>query len=74
MAHEETVYDALDHAHGGEGQWAFGTGFDDPLAGVDTAVPDGGPAADAVALVRRRYRPRAVETRRQARFVAGFGP
>ena len=37
MTHEETVYDALDHAHGGDsGQWAFGTGFDDPLAGVDT--------------------------------------
>lgn len=46
MAHEETVYDALDHAHGGEGQWAFGTGFDDPLAGVDTTVPDGVDAAD----------------------------
>lgn len=41
MAHEETVYEALDHAHGGEGQWAFGTGFDEPLAGVDTTVPDG---------------------------------
>jgi ring-1,2-phenylacetyl-CoA epoxidase subunit PaaC len=39
--HEETVYDALDQAHGGEGQWAFGTGFDEPLAGVDTTVPDG---------------------------------
>jgi ring-1,2-phenylacetyl-CoA epoxidase subunit PaaC len=47
MAHEETVYEALDHAHGGEGQWAFGTGFDEPLAGVDTTVPDG---VDAVAL------------------------
>src|SRR3954447_3758834 len=46
MAHEETVYDALDHAHGGEGQWAFGTGFDDPLAGVDTTVPDGIDPAD----------------------------
>ncbi|KQS60034.1 phenylacetate-CoA oxygenase [Geodermatophilus sp. Leaf369] len=46
MAHEETVYDALDTAHGGEGQWAFGTGFDDPLAGVDTTVPDGVDAAD----------------------------
>jgi ring-1,2-phenylacetyl-CoA epoxidase subunit PaaC len=44
--HEETVYDALDHAHGGEGQWAFGTGFDDPLAGVDTTVPDGIDPAD----------------------------
>ena len=37
------------------------------------AVLDGVPAAEAVALVRRAYRPRAVETRRQARFVAGFG-
>ncbi len=46
MTHEETVYDALDHAHGGEGQWAFGTGFDDPLAGVDTTVPDGVDPAD----------------------------
>ena len=44
--HEETVYEALDHAHGGEGQWAFGTGFDDPLAGVDTTVPDGVDPAD----------------------------
>jgi ring-1,2-phenylacetyl-CoA epoxidase subunit PaaC len=46
MPHEETVYDALDQAHGGEGQWAFGTGFDDPLAGVDTTVPDGIDPAD----------------------------
>ncbi len=38
------------------------------------AVLDGVPAADAVAFVRRAYRPRAVETRRQARFVAAFGP
>jgi ring-1,2-phenylacetyl-CoA epoxidase subunit PaaC len=46
MAHEETVYEALDHAHGGEGQWAFGTGFDEPLAGVDTTVPEGIDPAD----------------------------
>ena len=46
MAHEETVYEALDHAHGGEGHWAFGTGFDEPLAGVDTSVPDGIDPAD----------------------------
>ena len=32
--HEETVYDALDAAHGGEGQWAFGTGFDEAGVGV----------------------------------------
>ena len=46
MVHEETVYEALDHAHGGEGHWAFGTGFDEPLAGVDTTVPEGIDPAD----------------------------
>jgi ring-1,2-phenylacetyl-CoA epoxidase subunit PaaC len=46
MGHEETVYEALDQAHGGEGHWAFGTGFDEPLAGVDTTVPDGIDPAD----------------------------
>jgi ring-1,2-phenylacetyl-CoA epoxidase subunit PaaC len=44
--HEETVYDALTNAHEDAGHWAFGTGFDDPLAGVDTTVPDGVDAAD----------------------------
>ncbi|MGY1696473.1 protein-tyrosine phosphatase family protein [Geodermatophilus sp. SYSU D00814] len=37
------------------------------------AVLDGVPAGEAAAFVRRVYRPRAVETRRQARFVAAFG-
>jgi ring-1,2-phenylacetyl-CoA epoxidase subunit PaaC len=41
MAHEETVYDALGNADDDHGHWAFGTGFDEPLAGVDTTVPDG---------------------------------
>jgi ring-1,2-phenylacetyl-CoA epoxidase subunit PaaC len=41
VAHEETVYEALDHAHWPSPPWAFGTGFDEPLAGVDTTVPDG---------------------------------
>lgn len=38
MTGEDTVYAGLlvDDAH-----WAFGGEFDDPLAGVDTAVPDG---------------------------------
>ncbi|GAB3348657.1 protein-tyrosine phosphatase family protein [Modestobacter lapidis] len=36
------------------------------------AVLDGVPAADAVGYVRRGYRPRAVETRAQRRFVARF--
>ena len=44
--HEETVYEALTAAHGDEGHWVFGTGFDDPLAGVDTTVPDGVDPAD----------------------------
>jgi ring-1,2-phenylacetyl-CoA epoxidase subunit PaaC len=46
MPHEETVYEALTAAHGDEGHWVFGTGFDEPLAGVDTTVPDGIDAAD----------------------------
>jgi ring-1,2-phenylacetyl-CoA epoxidase subunit PaaC len=46
VAHEETVYDALTNAHDDAGHWAFGTGFDDPLAGVDTTVPDGVDPAD----------------------------
>src|SRR3954453_8082133 len=46
MAHEETVYDSLSNAHDDEGHWAFGTGFDDPLAGVETTVPDGIAPAD----------------------------
>ena len=45
----DSVYDALlgDDAHGDTSHWAFGTDFEDPLAGVDTAVPDG---VDAEAL------------------------
>jgi ring-1,2-phenylacetyl-CoA epoxidase subunit PaaC len=43
--HEETVYDALTGAPD-DARWAFGTGFDDPLAGVDTTVPDGVDPAD----------------------------
>jgi ring-1,2-phenylacetyl-CoA epoxidase subunit PaaC len=47
--HEETVYDALTAAHGDEARWAFGTGFDDPLAGVDTTLPAGVEPADLAA-------------------------
>ncbi|GAB3988104.1 1,2-phenylacetyl-CoA epoxidase subunit PaaC [Nocardioides marmoraquaticus] len=38
MAHD-SVYDGL--LGGDDSQWAFGTSFEDPLAGVDTTVPDG---------------------------------
>jgi len=44
--HEETVYEALGNAAGDDRHWAFGTGFDDPLAGVDTTVPDDVAGAD----------------------------
>jgi ring-1,2-phenylacetyl-CoA epoxidase subunit PaaC len=46
MVHEETVYEALGNAQDDHGHWAFGTGFDEPLAGVDTTVPDGVDPAD----------------------------
>jgi ring-1,2-phenylacetyl-CoA epoxidase subunit PaaC len=41
MSDDETAYESLAGAHGGEERWAFGTGFDAPLAGVDTTVPSG---------------------------------
>ncbi len=40
----ESVYDGL--LGGDSSQWAFGTDFEDPLAGVDTTVPDGVDGAD----------------------------
>ena len=44
-ADHESVYDGL--TGGDDSQWAFGTDFEDPLAGVDTTVPEG---VDAAAL------------------------
>ncbi|WP_159945412.1 MULTISPECIES: 1,2-phenylacetyl-CoA epoxidase subunit PaaC [unclassified Nocardiopsis] len=35
------IYDVLAQEHGGDGRWAFGTGFTDALAGVDTTLPEG---------------------------------
>ena len=43
----ESVYDGL--LGGDSSQWAFGTDFEDPLAGVDTTVPDGVDGADLAA-------------------------
>jgi ring-1,2-phenylacetyl-CoA epoxidase subunit PaaC len=42
------AYDAIMEA-GEDTRWAFGTGFSDPLAGVDTRVPDGVDGADLAA-------------------------
>ena len=48
MIIRRTRYEALTE-HDDDARWAFGTGFADPLAGVDTAVPDGVDAADLAA-------------------------
>src|SRR6201992_1050257 len=45
----DNPYDLLAEDHDEGHRWAFGTGFTDPLEGVDTSVPDG---LDAGALVR----------------------
>ncbi|MEO8889766.1 MAG: 1,2-phenylacetyl-CoA epoxidase subunit PaaC, partial [Jatrophihabitantaceae bacterium] len=47
---DDNVYDSLAEGDSFSSErWAFGTGFDDPLAGVDTTVPDG---VDVAALAR----------------------
>ena len=45
----DNPYDLLAEDHDEGHRWAFGTGFTDPLEGVDTSVPDG---LDPGALVR----------------------
>jgi ring-1,2-phenylacetyl-CoA epoxidase subunit PaaC len=47
MTDDDTPYDHLSDEHGDDHRWAFGTGFTDPLEGIDTSVPDG---LDATAL------------------------
>ncbi len=46
-ADHDSVYDGL--LGGDDSQWAFGTDFEDPLAGVDTTVPAGVDASDLAA-------------------------
>jgi ring-1,2-phenylacetyl-CoA epoxidase subunit PaaC len=41
----DTAYEAITEESDDQ-RWAFGTGFTDPLAGVDTGVPDGVSGAD----------------------------
>jgi len=45
----DNPYDLLAQDHDEGHRWAFGTGFTDPLEGIDTSVPDG---LDPGALVR----------------------
>lgn len=45
----DTAYEAISEDADSGHRWAFGTGFSDPLAGVDTAVPDDIDGADLAA-------------------------
>ncbi|SFS39079.1 1,2-phenylacetyl-CoA epoxidase subunit PaaC [Saccharopolyspora flava] len=44
----DNAYEALIDTHD-DSRWAFGTGFEDPLAGIDTSVPAGVDGADLAA-------------------------
>ncbi|MBN6035003.1 1,2-phenylacetyl-CoA epoxidase subunit PaaC [Amycolatopsis sp. 195334CR] len=44
----DNAYEALTEGSD-DSRWAFGTGFDDPLSGVDTTVPDGLDAGELAA-------------------------
>lgn len=44
----DNAYEALSDGDG-DARWAFGTGFADPLAGVDTRLPDGADRHDVAA-------------------------
>ena len=58
----DNAYDGLldHHTVMDDSQWAFGTDFEDPLAGVDTTIPDGVDARRARGVLpdARRRRPR----------------
>src|SRR6201991_3023164 len=41
MTDDDTPYDHLSDEHAYDHRWAFGTGFTDPLEGIDTTVPAG---------------------------------
>jgi ring-1,2-phenylacetyl-CoA epoxidase subunit PaaC len=48
MSHDNP-YESLADEHGDDHRWAFGTGFVDPLAGIDTSIPDGMDAGELAA-------------------------
>ncbi|NUP45639.1 MAG: phenylacetate-CoA oxygenase subunit PaaC [Streptomyces sp.] len=47
---DDHVYMTLAEGHEDDARWAYGTGFEDPLHGVDTAVPDGVDRAELAGL------------------------
>ncbi len=46
---DDHVYLSLAEGHEDDTRWAYGTGFEDPLHGVDTTVPEGVDAAELAA-------------------------
>jgi len=48
MSTDDNPYESLADEHGEDHRWAFGTGFVDPLEGIDTSIP-AGVDADALA-------------------------
>jgi ring-1,2-phenylacetyl-CoA epoxidase subunit PaaC len=46
---EDHVYLTLAEGHEDDTRWAYGTGFEDPLHGVDTTVPEGVDAGELAA-------------------------
>ncbi|WP_395571709.1 1,2-phenylacetyl-CoA epoxidase subunit PaaC [Streptomyces sp. BK79] len=46
---DDHVYLTLAEGHDDDTRWAYGTGFEDPLHGVDTTVPDGVDAGELAA-------------------------
>ncbi len=47
---DDNPYESLGDVHSDDSRWAFGTGFTDPLAGIDTSVPEGMDAAELAAV------------------------
>ncbi|MEU9476115.1 1,2-phenylacetyl-CoA epoxidase subunit PaaC [Streptomyces sp. NPDC048191] len=47
---DDHVYMTLAEGHEDDSRWAYGTGFEDPLYGVSTAVPDGVDRAELAGL------------------------
>ncbi|MET9970691.1 1,2-phenylacetyl-CoA epoxidase subunit PaaC [Streptomyces sp. NPDC006356] len=47
---DDHVYMTLAEGHEDDARWAYGTGFEDPLHGVDTTVPEGVDAAELAAV------------------------
>ena len=47
---DDHVYLTLAEGHEDDARWAYGTGFEDPLHGVDTTVPEGVDADELAAV------------------------